>query len=244
VRVETSCYVLNKVLCDNRVLKNENNIDNNISSPNIIDNFYKRDPLSFITWNVNGLLIRWRKGEMKLFVAYIFRQKTDVVALQEVRLKAVCSSSKNSKDVPLGYTVAPVSRNELSNHIDSKDCQKFSEFFDLIDQIYYCYFALVQSRYAGQMLLVSHCMMLPRVTFGFEENSVHVDGRIIIAKFQNLIITSVYMPNKGDGNIKGINRKREWHRMLCDGLTKQMMHQNDNRMLLGDLNAISNSRDV
>lgn len=128
--VEASCCVLNKVLCSNRVLKNENIIDNNISSPNIIDNFYKRDPSSFITWNVNGLLVRLRKGEMKLFVAYIFRQKTDVVALQEVRLKAnMGCSSTNSKDVPLGYTVAPVQRNELINHMDSKDCQKFSEFF-------------------------------------------------------------------------------------------------------------------
>ena len=67
--VEASCYVLNKVLCGNRVLKNENIINNNKSSPNIIDNIYKRDPSSFITWNVNGLLVRLRKGEMKLFDA-------------------------------------------------------------------------------------------------------------------------------------------------------------------------------
>ena len=58
----------------------------------------RKDPLSFVSWNVNGLSPRARSAEWKNFVAFVKELDADVVSIQEVRLpaKGECMRSKVS----------------------------------------------------------------------------------------------------------------------------------------------------
>jgi len=58
----------------------------------------KKEPLKFMTWNANSLLLRV-KNNWSEFSNFITTFDPDVIAIQEVRMPAA-SSSSNSKSAP------------------------------------------------------------------------------------------------------------------------------------------------
>lgn len=58
----------------------------------------RKDPLTFVSWNVNGLSPRARSPEWSKFAAYVKTVDADVVSIQEVRLpaKGECQRGKVS----------------------------------------------------------------------------------------------------------------------------------------------------
>lgn len=59
----------------------------------------KKEPLKFMTWNANSLLLRV-KNNWSEFSNFITTFDPDVIAIQEVRMPAASSSSSNSKSAP------------------------------------------------------------------------------------------------------------------------------------------------
>ena len=126
---------------DNR--KNENRLttEKDVNSRHNTVDRKLRQPMSFVTWNCNGLALRLTKEksvEANDFFESLLTDGADVVAIQEVRLRA-------------GATPETLSDATLA---DRRDAMLVDSLLARLDSIYRHYFSLSKRRYAGQLMLV------------------------------------------------------------------------------------------
>ena len=123
--------------------KNENRLtaEKDVNSRhNTVDRKH-RQPMSFVTWNCNGLALRLTKEkavEANDFFESLLTDGADIVAIQEVRLRA-------------GATPETLSDATLA---DRRDAMLVDSMLARLSSIYRYYFSLSKRRYAGQLMLV------------------------------------------------------------------------------------------
>ena len=220
---------------DNR--KNENRLttEKDVNSRyNTVDRKL-RQPMSFVTWNCNGLALRLTKEksvEANDFFESLLTDGADVVAIQEVRLRA-------------GATPETLSDATLA---DRRDAMLVDSLLARLGSIYRHYFSLSKRRYAGQLMLVKKDVQLPVMKYVLDPSAasdVHdIEGRVIWAHFDCVSVLSTYTPNNGNGDSIRLKRRLVWDRMLLRYLKKYFISAKVPLVYIGDLNVAPTERDV
>ena len=184
------------------------------------------NPTRFITWNLNGLATRMKKGDIQgKLRATLGEHYPDVVALQEVRLQC----EEGSPGV--------VKRG-------SSDETYWEAFIAPFRDRYDFYLSLSSEKYGGQAVLVSKAVASPLVTYNMGTDPGHFkSGRLVKLEFPDVVVRSVYAPFNGAGKPGHYVRRRDWdarlqQEMASDGLSGKA------RILMGDLNVVNRDSDI
>ncbi|EOY22352.1 DNAse I-like superfamily protein isoform 1 [Theobroma cacao] len=194
----------------------------------------KKEPLKFVTWNANSLLLRV-KNNWPQFSDFISNLDPDIIAIQEVRMPAA------------GPKGAPKNPRELKDDTSSSREEKQILLRALSSppfENYHVWWSLADSKYAGTALLVKKCLQPVKVSFSLDKTvSKHEpDGRVILAEFETVRILNTYAPNNGwKEEENSFQRRRKWDKRLLDFVV-----QSSDKPLIwcGDLNVSHEDIDV
>ncbi|KAI4329516.1 hypothetical protein MLD38_027897 [Melastoma candidum] len=193
----------------------------------------KKEPLKFVTWNANSLLLRV-KNDWTHFSNFVSHLDPDVIAIQEVRMPAAGAKGapKNPGELKDDTTS---SREEKQMILRALSSPPFGE--------YRVWWSLADSKYAGTALLLKKCFQ-PRVFFSLDRKaSKHEpDGRVILAEFETFRLLNTYSPNNGwKDDENAFQRRRKWDKRLLD-----FVLQSSDKPLIwcGDLNVSHEEIDV
>ncbi|KAH9720623.1 DNA-(apurinic or apyrimidinic site) endonuclease [Citrus sinensis] len=195
----------------------------------------KKDPLKFVTWNANSLLLRV-KNNWPEFSNFITTFDPDVIALQEVRMPAA-----GSKDAP-------------KNHQELKDDTKASREEKLIlmralssppFKNYQIWWSLADSKGSSDLVkylafpCISECSVCH---FLLSALKYEPDGRVILAEFETFYLLNTYAPNNGwKEEENSFQRRRKWDKRI-----QEFVSQCSGKPLIwcGDLNVSHEEIDV
>ena len=183
-------------------------------------------PLRFITWNLNGLSTRMKKGDIQgpLFEK-IGELVPDVIALQEVRLECEEGCPGMVKK-------------------GSADEACWNTFMAPYRAQYDAYLSLSSQKYGGQAILVSKHTATPHVTYNMAGAPGHFkSGRFVRLEFPNMVVRSVYAPFNGAGKEGHYSRRREWDSQLREEM-RCSEAGGKVKILLGDLNVVNKDSDI
>ncbi|XP_056174911.1 DNA-(apurinic or apyrimidinic site) endonuclease isoform X2 [Syzygium oleosum] len=193
----------------------------------------RKDPLKFVTWNANSLLLRV-KNNWPEFAKFVSDLDPDVIAIQEVRMPAAGSKG------------APKNPGELKDDTSSSREEKKILMRALSSPPFgnYCvWWSLGDFKYAGTALLVKKCFQ-PKVSFLLDSKaSKHEpDGRVILAEFETFRLLNTYSPNNGwRDEENSFQRRRKWDKKLLEFVVKSL----DKPLIwCGDLNVSHEEVDV
>nr|KJB51077.1 hypothetical protein B456_008G204300 [Gossypium raimondii] len=194
----------------------------------------KKEPLKFLTWNANSLLLRV-KSNWPEFSNFVSNLDPDVIAIQEVRMPAAGSKGAPKKPGELKDDTSP-SREEKQILMRALSSPPFGN--------YHVWWALADTKYAGTALLVKKCLRPLKVSFSLDGTvSKHEpDGRVILAEFETLRILNTYAPNNGwKDEENSFQRRRKWDKRLLEFVV-----QSSDKPLIwcGDLNVSHEDIDV
>ncbi|XP_050226137.1 DNA-(apurinic or apyrimidinic site) endonuclease [Mercurialis annua] len=198
------------------------------------ENKQKREPLKFITWNANSLLIRVKNDwpELTKFVTTI---DPDVIVIQEVRMPAAGSKGgpKNPGELKDDTSSSREEKQILMRALSSPPFGNFRIWWSLAD-----------SKYAGTALLVKKCCQPLKVSFSLDRSaSKHEpDGRVILAEFESFRLLNTYSPNNGwKEEENSFQRRRKWDKRILEFVV-----QSSDKPLIwcGDLNVSHEEIDV
>ncbi|KAB2000149.1 hypothetical protein ES319_D12G212100v1 [Gossypium barbadense] len=194
----------------------------------------KKEPLKFLTWNANSLLLRV-KSNWPEFSNFVSNLDPDVIAIQEVRMPAAGSKGAPKKPGELKDDTSP-SREEKQILMRALSSPPFGN--------YHVWWSLADTKYAGTALLVKKCLRPLKVSFSLDGTvSKHEpDGRVILAEFETLRILNTYAPNNGwKDEENSFQRRRKWDKRLLEFVV-----QSSDKPLIwcGDLNVSHEDIDV
>lgn len=198
----------------------------------------KKEPLKFMTWNANSLLLRV-KNNWSEFSNFITTFDPDVIAIQEVRMPAA-SSSSNSKSAPKNQAEVKddtnASREEKRILMRALSNPPFGN--------YHVWWSLAESKYAGTALFVKKCFKPKSVVFNLDKiaSKHEPDGRVILVEFETLRLLNTYVPNNGwKEEPNSFQRRRKWDKRILE-----FVNQNSDKPLIwcGDLNVSHEEIDV
>ena len=184
------------------------------------------DPTRFITWNLNGLAVRMKKGDIQeALLAKVGELVPDVIALQEVRLECEEGSPGVVKK-------------------GSSDEKCWEAFMAPYRDHYDAYLSLSPQKYGGQAVLVSKTVATPRMSFNMSKVPGHYEsGRFIRLDFPHLTVRSVYAPFNGAGKLGHHVRRREWDAQLRQEMSDPGPAGRA-RILMGDMNVVNRDSDI
>jgi hypothetical protein len=156
-----------------------------------------RSPMTFLTWNCNGLAFRMKNQDLEEnFYHQVMVQSPDIISLQEVRMPC-------AKDDP--GRVAP----------ESNDVVYWDEFMGPLAGEYTPYLTLSSEKYGGQAVLVKKSLATPLVAYNMVgHEGHHKDGRFMRLEFPDMVVRSVYAPFNGKGQEAHLERRRAWDEAL------------------------------
>ncbi|PPS04079.1 hypothetical protein GOBAR_AA16596 [Gossypium barbadense] len=194
----------------------------------------KKEPLKFLTWNANSLLLRV-KSNWPEFSNFVSNLDPDVIAIQEVRMPAAGSKGAPKKPGELKDDTNS-SREEKQILMRALSSPPFGN--------YHVWWSLADTKYAGTALLVKKCLRPLKVSFSLDGTvSKHEpDGRVILAEFETLRILNTYAPNNGwKEEENSFQRRRKWDKRLLEFVV-----QSSDKPLIwcGDLNVSHEDIDV
>ncbi|MBA0744139.1 hypothetical protein Gogos_006776, partial [Gossypium gossypioides] len=194
----------------------------------------KKEPLKFLTWNANSLLLRV-KSNWPEFSNFVSNLDPDVIAIQEVRMPAAGSKGAPKKPGELKDDTSS-SREEKQILMRALSSPPFGN--------YHVFWSLADTKYAGTALLVKKCLRPLKVSFSLDGTvSKHEpDGRVILAEFETLRILNTYAPNNGwKDEENSFQRRRKWDKRLLEFVV-----QSSDKPLIwcGDLNVSHEDIDV
>ncbi|KAK5777181.1 Exodeoxyribonuclease [Gossypium arboreum] len=194
----------------------------------------KKEPLKFLTWNANSLLLRV-KSNWHEFSNFVSNLDPDVIAIQEVRMPAAGSKGAPKKPGELKDDTSS-SREEKQILMRALSSPPFGN--------YHVWWSLADTKYAGTALLVKKCLRPLKVSFSLDGTvSKHEpDGRVILAEFETLRILNTYAPNNGwKEEENSFQRRRKWDKRLLEFVV-----QSSDKPLIwcGDLNVSHEDIDV
>ncbi|MBA0773122.1 hypothetical protein Gotri_008421 [Gossypium trilobum] len=194
----------------------------------------KKEPLKFLTWNANSLLLRV-KSNWPEFSNFVSNLDPDVISIQEVRMPAAGSKGAPKKPGELKDDTSS-SREEKQILMRALSSPPFGN--------YHVWWSLADTKYAGTALLVKKCLRPLKVSFSLDGTvSKHEpDGRVILAEFETLRILNTYAPNNGwKDEENSFQRRRKWDKRLLEFVV-----QSSDKPLIwcGDLNVSHEDIDV
>ena len=186
-----------------------------------------RSPVSFFTWNCNGLATRMRHQDMDArFYENIDVNHPDIISLQEVRL--MCAEGDPSR-VKEG----------------TPDEGYWEAFYAPLQGEYDAYLTLCSRRYGGQAVLVKKKLAKPEVVFNLENEAGHdSSGRFMKLTFPDIVVRSVYAPFNGSGLDEMLKRRQHWDAALKREMMAGSNPKGSGRILLGDFNAVYRDSDI
>lgn len=197
-------------------------------------NTMKKEPLKFITWNANSLLLRV-KNNWPGFSKFVSDIDPDVIVIQEVRMPAAGSKGapKNSGEIKDDTNSSREEKKILMRALSSSPFGNYNVWWSLAD-----------SKYAGTALLVKKCFQPVKVSFALDQTaSKHEpDGRVILAEFKTFRLLNTYAPNNGwKEEEKSFQRRRKWDKRMLE-----VVVQLSDKPLIwcGDLNVSHEEIDV
>ncbi|KAM7275684.1 hypothetical protein ACFE04_017550 [Oxalis oulophora] len=194
----------------------------------------KEEPLKFVTWNANSLLLR-AKSNWPQFTKFVNSCDPDVISIQEVRMPAAGSKG------------GPKNPGELKDDTNTFREEKRIMMTALATPPfgnYRVWWSLSDSKYAGTALLVKKCMQPIKVSFSLDKTaSKHEpDGRVILAEFETFRLLNTYSPNNGwKDEENSFQRRRKWDKRILEFVV-----QSSDKPLIwcGDLNVSHEEIDV
>uniref|UniRef100_A0A2P2JHX6 DNA-(apurinic or apyrimidinic site) endonuclease n=1 Tax=Rhizophora mucronata TaxID=61149 RepID=A0A2P2JHX6_RHIMU len=194
----------------------------------------KKEPLRFITWNANSLLLRV-KSNWPEFSKFVSGLDPDVIAIQEVRVPAAGSkgAAKNPRELKDDTSASREEKQILMRALSSPP------FGD-----YHVWWSLADSKYAGTALLVKKCFQPIKVTFSLDGAvpKHEPDGRVILAEFETFRLLNTYAPNNGwKEEENSFQRRRRWDKRMLEFV----LQLSDKPLIwCGDLNVSHEEIDV
>ncbi|KAJ3672669.1 hypothetical protein LUZ60_007390 [Juncus effusus] len=193
----------------------------------------KKDPLKYVTWNANSLLLRI-KNDWPQFSSFVQKIDPDVICIQEVRIPAA-GSKKGPKNPSELKDDTNASREEKQIVMRALSNGPFKE--------YKAYWSLSDSKYGGTAMFIKNQVHTKKVSFCLDRiGSKHEqDGRVIIAEFESFILMNTYSPNNGwKEEENSFQRRRKWDKRILEFV------QSIDKPLIwcGDLNVSHEESDV
>ncbi|KAJ8752002.1 hypothetical protein K2173_001028 [Erythroxylum novogranatense] len=169
----------------------------------------KKEPLKFVTWNANSLLLR-AKNNWNEFSKFVSGLDPDVIALQEVRMPAAGSKGapKNPGEIKDDTSSSREEKQILMRALSTAPFANYRTWWSLAD-----------SKYAGTALFVKKCFQPIKVTFSLDKTaSKHEpDGRVILAEFETFRLLNTYAPNNGwKEEENSFQRRRKWDKRMLE----------------------------
>lgn len=207
---------------------------NGEAQPEPEEEVIRKDPLKFVTWNANSLLIRV-KNNWPHFSNFISNLDPDIIAIQEVRMPAAGSKGapKNPGEIKDDTSSSREEKQILMRALSSPPFGNYRVWWSLSD-----------SKYAGTALLVKKCLGPVKVSFSLDRTaSKHEpDGRVILAEFETVRVLNTYAPNNGwKEEENSFQRRRKWDKRILEFVV-----QSSDKPLIwcGDLNVSHEDIDV
>ncbi|CDJ66205.1 DNA-(apurinic or apyrimidinic site) lyase, putative [Eimeria necatrix] len=203
-------------------------------------------PVSFLTWNANGLMPRVRASQWVQFAKYANEVKPDVICLQEIRLPAMgpagCRKGDGKPRDRGAVRVEPAASASAAEKRETQavgSClrEALAAFPD-----YNVLMSLADWKYSGQFLLLRRHLKVAALRFNLDEEDPdihHAEGRVIIADFGRLAFLTTYSPNNG-WTQTSFQRRRQWD----DALLKFMERQKKPLIWMGDINCAPSDADL
>ncbi|XP_022923651.1 DNA-(apurinic or apyrimidinic site) lyase [Cucurbita moschata] len=194
----------------------------------------KKEPLKFITWNANSLLLRV-KNDWPEFTKFVTNFDPDIIAIQEVRIPAAGSkgASKNQGELKDDTSTSREEKQMLMRALSSPPFANYRVWWSLSD-----------SKYAGTALFIKKCFQPKKVFFNLDRiaSKHEVDGRVILAEFEEFRLLNTYSPNNGwKEEENSFKRRRKWDKRMLE-----FVIQSSDKPLIwcGDLNVSHEDIDV
>ncbi|XP_038893653.1 DNA-(apurinic or apyrimidinic site) endonuclease [Benincasa hispida] len=194
----------------------------------------KKEPLKFVTWNANSLLLRV-KNDWPEFTKFVTNLDPDVIAIQEVRIPAAGSksASKNQGELKDDTSTSREEKQILMRALSSPPFANYRVWWSLSD-----------SKYAGTALFIKKCFQPKKVSFNLDRiaSKHEVDGRVILAEFETFRLLNTYSPNNGwKEEENSFKRRRKWDKRMLE-----FVIQSSDKPLIwcGDLNVSHEEIDV
>ncbi|KAH9613819.1 hypothetical protein KSS87_021710 [Heliosperma pusillum] len=177
------------------------------------DNVHNQEPLKFLTWNVNSLLLRV-KNNWSDFSNFITSLDPDIIAIQEVRMPAAGSKGapKNQGELKDDTNAAREEKQVLMRALSSPPFGSYRVWWSLAD-----------TKYAGTALLVKKCLKAKKICFSLDVTAKkhEPDGRLILAEFESFHFLNTYVPNNGwKEEESSFVRRRKWDKKILELVLK------------------------
>ncbi|GAB2269729.1 DNA-(apurinic or apyrimidinic site) endonuclease [Dionaea muscipula] len=194
----------------------------------------KKEPLKFLTWNANSLLLRV-KNNWPEFSKFVTGLDPDIIAIQEVRMPAAGSKDapKNPEQLKDDTGASRVEKQTLLRALSNPPFGNYQVWWSLSD-----------SKYAGTALLVKKCFQPEKISFSLDrtDKKHEPDGRFILAEFESFRFLNTYVPNNGwKEEETSFGRRRKWDKRMLDFVV-QLSHKP--LIWCGDLNVSHEDIDV
>ncbi|CDJ60824.1 DNA-(apurinic or apyrimidinic site) lyase, putative [Eimeria maxima] len=177
-------------------------------------------PVSFLTWNINGLLPRIRASQWTQFADYVKEAKPDVICLQEIRLPAFGPAGCRKNDgEPRDRGAVRVELAAAASAAERKEVQTIAcALREAVKALpdYRILMSLADWKYSGQFLLLRKHLRVESIRYNLNEEDPsvhHTEGRVIVADFGRFSFLTTYSPNNGwaEGSFQ---RRRKWDEAL------------------------------
>ncbi|KAL9235583.1 hypothetical protein vseg_010329 [Gypsophila vaccaria] len=213
---------------------NEENKESCEINGDVEDEINKKQPLKFITWNANSLLLR-AKNNWSHFSDFVTSFDPHIISIQEVRMPAAGSKGapKNQAELKDDTNAAREEKQVLMRALSSPPFGNYRVWWSLSD-----------TKYAGTALLVKKCFKPKKVCFSLDPSAKkhEPDGRLILAEFDSFHFLNTYVPNNGwKEEETSFIRRRKWDKKILELVLKL----SDKPLIwCGDLNVSHEDIDV
>lgn len=193
----------------------------------------RSEPLKFLTWNANSLLLRV-KNDWPEFTKFVQTLDPDAICIQEVRMPAAGSKGapKNPSELKDDTSSAREEKKVLMRALSSPPFGNYRVWWSLSD-----------SKYGGTALFIKKQFQPKKVFFSLDRTgSKHEpDGRVILAEFESFFLLNTYVPNNGwKEEENSFKRRRKWDKRILDFV----LHIEKPLIWCGDLNVSHQDIDV
>ncbi|XP_026191728.1 uncharacterized protein LOC34619267 [Cyclospora cayetanensis] len=198
-------------------------------------------PLSFLTWNLNGLLPRVRASQWRQFAAYIeeakpptelcvyyasadpFREGRDLSSGDPAPR---CIGCRKGDGLPRHRGAVRIEADPTASAAERREIEQIAaalrEALKTLPD-YKVLMSLADWKYSGQFLLLRRHLKVEALRYNLNEtdpNVHHAEGRVIIADFGRLAFLTTYSPNNGWAE-QSFQRRKKWDEELLAFVKRQ-----------------------
>lgn len=201
-------------LADSSSLQAEEAAATIVTSCEVENDTYIQGPLRFMSWNANSFFLRI-KNNLEELGSFIRRVDPDIIAIQEVRIPAAGRKGEPKNQGEMKDDTNPA-RDERQIMMRALSRPPFGS--------YKVWWSLADTKYGGTALLVKQCFKPLSVKFSLDQIDAkkhEVDGRVILAEFEQFFVMNTYAPNNGWKDEEfSFQRRRKWDQRVLNFVSK------------------------